>query len=903
MRAKRSATTSAATLLGACAVASAFIPTASPAQESQSPRDALRIEVTGSNIRGPDAETALPVQVLTREDIEQGGSTTVAELMSKVSANFLSFNDQLSIGSQLLPLARPGQSTVNLRGIGDGSTLVLINGRRVANYAFDGGAVDVNSIPVSAIDRVEILKDGASAIYGADAIAGVVNFILRQDYSGAEASVDGSATGHGGGSQYQATASAGYGSLAKDRFNVFATLNYQRDQALTAASRDFTRTGYRPDVGLFGFNVFSFPANVAGPVDLVNPAASTGCARPRSFPIVGAAGTVACGYDPQSLADISPPAERFNALGRATYQPAPDTTIYLDAAYATNRLQLTLPPTAVSSRVTTGNVPVAYPSSGPFYPRAWAAANGITGDLDLFYRTEPLGDRVDVIESHATRITMGADGTVAGWDYSTALVYSTNNETDDLSHGYVSQQHLLRGLATGLINPFGPSGAEGDRLLQSSAISGSYHEATGSTWLVDAKASRSVLHLPGGPLAIAIGAEARRERLTDDFSALAQSGDVLDVGQVASIAGDRQAQAIYAEASAAFAKNWESQIAVRYDHYSDFGGTVNPKLAIRWQPTRQLVLHSSWGTGFRAPTIYDLDVPLRQGLFTPSTFPDPLRCPVTHEARDCTDGFVALYGGNPHLTPETSAQFNVGTRWEPVAGTSMSIEYWKINKSGAILPLGPDVLFDNFAHWAASNVLRGPADSAHPGLPGPIAAVLLRNENLGDLRTSGFDFDLTWRGRATSVGRLSFNLNGTYVTAYKLDFGEDHFSSGLGNNIVNGPVPRWRHYAALTWSNGPWSATLDQTFQSGYAECNEITRDPDTGACNGDRRVGAYEVWDIQGRYAGLSNALFVLGIKNLFDRNPPFTQSGLGFSGGYDAVYADPRGVTYYAKLAVSLR
>lgn len=873
------------------------------AQESELPGDTLRIEVTGSNIRRTDLETALPVQVITREDIERGGSTTVAELMSKLSANLLPFNDQLSIGSQLLPLARPGQSTVNLRGIGDGSTLVLINGRRVANYAFDGGAVDVNSIPISAIDRVEILKDGASAIYGSDAIAGVVNFILRRDFSGAEVSTYGTATGHGGGNQYQATTSVGYGGLVKDRFNAFATFNYQKDEALSTTSRDFTRTGYRPDVGLFDANFFSFPANVVvGPGDLVNPAAAGGCVPPHTFPIVIAPNALACGSDPQTFIDIVPPAERFNALGRATYQLTPGVALFADLAYSHNRLELTLPPTSLSQRVT--GVPVIYPAFGPYYPTAWAAANGISGDLNLFFRTQPLGNRLDVIDSSAVRSVVGSDGTFAGWDYSTALLYSRNRQTDDLAQGYVSQQSLLRGLATGLINPFGPSGPEGNALLKASLVSGNYHTATGTTWLVDAKASRDLFHLPGGSLAIAVGAEARKEALSNDFSALAQSGDVLDIGQAASVSGSRNAQAVYAEASVPFARGWESQIALRYDHYSDFGGTTNPKVAIRWQPVSQIVLRSSWGTGFRAPTIYDLYVPLQETFPTPSGFPDPVRCPVTHEPSDCEEGFTGFGGGNPHLRPETSEQFNVGAVWEPVAGDSVSIDYWKINKSNTILPLSPDVLFNDFARWAATNVVRGPVDPAYPNLPGPIVAVLLRNENMGDLLTSGFDVDLQWRGPASAVGRFSFALNGTYVTEYKLDFGTGEFSSGLGNNTVTGgPVPRWRHYASLTWTKGPWSATLAQTFQSGYDECNQLTVDPDTGACNGSRRVGAYDVWDIQGRYTGFRNTTVVIGIKNLFDRDPPFTQLGLGFSGGYDPAYADPRGVTYYAKLAHSFK
>jgi iron complex outermembrane recepter protein len=553
--------------------------------------------------------------------------------------------------------------------------------------------------------------------------------------------------------------------------------------------------------------------------------------------------------------------------------------------------------------ITSGNERVLYPASGPFYPSALAAANGISGNLDLRFRTDPLGNRLDVIDSRAVRSVVGADGVFAGWDYSTSVLYSWNSETDNLAQGYVSQQRLLQGLATGLINPFGPSGPEGDALLESSLISGNSHTATGTTWLVDAKASRDVVRLPGGSLAIAIGAEARKEQLNNDYSPLASSGDVLTIGQVNAIAGSRRAQALYAEASVPFAKAWESQIAVRYDHYSDFGGTVNPKVAVRWQPASQFVLRSSWGTGFRAPTIYDLDVPVQQNGTTAPELPDPVRCPVTHDPRDCEEGFTAFGGGNPHLAAETSEQFNAGAVWQPFAGSSLSIDYWKINKRNTILPLGPDVLFANFARWAATNVMRGPVDPLYPGLPGPIVGIFLGNENLGDLRTSGFDVDMQWHGRATAFGRVSFGLNGTYVTAYKLDFGSSQFSSGLGNNVVVGPVPRWRHYASVNWSKGPWSATLAQTFQFGYSECNELTVDPETGLCNGTRRVGTYTTWDIQGQYTGFKNTTVVLGVKNLFDRDPPFTQAGLGFSGGYDPVYADPRGVTHYAKLTFSFK
>ena len=154
---------------------------------------------------------------------------------------------------------------MNLRGIGSGDTLVLLNGRRVANYAFDGSAVDVNSIPLAAVERVEILKDGASAIYGTDAVAGVVNFILRKDYKGFEITGFGSWPQQGGGEQYQAFASAGFGDLAKDKYNVFVTAAYQKDEPLMATERAFSRTAYRPEEGLFQLPPLPFPANIYYP--------------------------------------------------------------------------------------------------------------------------------------------------------------------------------------------------------------------------------------------------------------------------------------------------------------------------------------------------------------------------------------------------------------------------------------------------------------------------------------------------------------------------------------------------------------------------------------------------------------------------------------------------------------
>jgi iron complex outermembrane receptor protein len=367
----------------------------------------------------------------------------------------------------------------------------------------------------------------------------------------------------------------------------------------------------------------------------------------------------------------------------------------------------------------------------------------------------------------------------------------------------------------------------------------------------------------------------------------------------AATSASRSVQALYVEASIPFAPAFESQLAARYDHYGDFGSTVNPKVALRWQPMKTLLLRASWGTGFRAPTLYDLFTPAQHGIGSPD-LGDPLRCPVTGRAEDCGD-LPFVIGGNPALQPETSKQFSAGAVWEPVSGFAMTLDYWRIDKRSVFGALGADVVLGDLPRWGATNLVRGPADPNFPNLPGPIDTVVLLNQNLGNLRTSGYDVDWRWRLPQTRVGRFTLGLNGTYIRTLEQQANGTDYQSLVGNNDL-GPVPRWRHYASIGWSRELWTATLSQTFQSGYREVDQRTCGDD-GVCTGTRRVGTYSTWDLQADYSGLKNTRIVVGIRNLFDRNPPFTQQSQGFAGGDDAQYADPRGRTFYAKLAFTFR
>ena len=272
-----------------------------------------------------------------------------------------------------------------------------------------------------------------------------------------------------------------------------------------------------------------------------------------------------------------------------------------------------------------------------------------------------------------------------------------------------------------------------------------------------------------------------------------------------------------------------------------------------------------------------------------------MRCPITGSDKDCQAPFPTASGGNPNLQPEKSEQFNAGVVWEAIKGLSLTVDYWKINKNNYIGQLSEDVIFgENFAYYEPTNIIRGPVDPHHPTLPGPIETVLLLNQNLGHVYTSGFDVDVSWRGPATPLGRLSFGLNGTYISVWKIQPDGLTYVSGVGGPpTVAGPIPRWRHYASLSWDYGPWGATLAQTYQSGYDDAN---LNPDFPP----RNVSSYDIWELQGRYSGFSNATIVLGIKNLMDRAPPFTNVALA---GWDPIYADPRGRMFYASLTYAFK
>lgn len=536
---------------------------------------------------------------------------------------------------------------------------------------------------------------------------------------------------------------------------------------------------------------------------------------------------------------------------------------------------------------------VSYPVGGRYYPNDPTLA----GDLSVRFRLVPLGQRVSEVTADASRVLVGAEGIFAGWDYNGALAHSESKSTDRFDSGYVLASAFSSAIATGQINPFGPSDAAGAALLAGTQARFDGRTAKSKADSIDAHISKGVFDLAGGPLSIALGTELRREKLSDQASDQLKAGAILNQDPSADSFGSRNVKALFREANAPLTSTIEAQAAVRYDSYSDVGSSTNPKVGLRWQPAKQWLFRASAGTGFRAPTLSDLRASTTTST-TAGVYDDPLRCgqPGAVPDQDCANQFQTTSGGNENLKPEKSKQFSFGFVWGPTASFSASIDYWRIKKTDVIATLSDALVFGDPTKYS-TNIQRGSVDPAAPNLPGPIVDVNLPKLNYGTELVSGLDIELGYRMGATDYGKFSTHLSGTYLLQSKQQRepgGET--VSNLGVFFDTYARPRWKHRISLDWSSGAWSSVLGNTFQNGYTDQNPPPYAP-------QRRVKFYSLWDTQVAYNGVKNLKLSAGIQNLFDTKPPFSNQSYWYIATYDPTYADPRGRLFYASATYSFK
>jgi iron complex outermembrane receptor protein len=901
-----------------------------------------RVEITGSSIKRIEAETALPVQILKREDILRTGATSTDELIKQLSS--LS-----SAGSTTTTASATGSgggsiATVSLRGLGSARTLVLINGRRTAVYGGGaagnaGSSVDVNSIPLAAIERVEVLKDGASAIYGSDAIAGVVNFILRKDFTGVELTgTYGTPESTPHASDKRVSLFAGFGKLAQDGYNLTLSASAQTIDPIFGSDRSYANRinlGHNNDQ----LSSISFPANVFiyGTKGVLTTPSTANCAPVSQ---VSPYAPTRCSFDNSPYDSIQPKSQKANLMLNGRKTLTADAEAYFETSYSEVKTTTTTQPVPISynSNLVASNpynawfqsflkknyptiaakgisatFGVPYPAvfllppSSPYYPAAFAAANGMAGQpLALNYRDVANGPRTAQDVADNLRFVTGVRGAVMGWDYDTGVLYSQSKVRNMLLGGSPQYSLLLPILDSGVINPFGPT-TDPAALASAQAADfiGQNFRTVTSTLGVDAKVSRELFTLDAGTVNLALGFEARKEKFLFDPSQAIQNGDIAGIGgNQLPVSAGRNVVSTYAEMNLPITKALEADGAVRYDRYQNVGSTVNPKMSLRWQPSTAILLRSSVGTGFRAPSLTDLYTAQAQGITANGTR-DPLRCPniSTGAPADCNNQFATVTGGNPNLQPEKSMSYTFGVVLEPVRDLSIGLDAFRVNLKNAIVTGG---LSSTFLLSSAANatqyaqyILRGPADGNASGL-GPIIGIVQTNSNLFKTQAAGVDVDAKYALRLPA-SRMLFRLSGTYLGKYDVQGPTGTYTSSLDQalNAQGGVIVRWKHNASATYETGPWSASLSQNYQKGYTDVLG-NHDP---AGTTPRKVAPYQTFDVQATYAGVKSLKLALGVKNLTNVNPPYTNLTSNFMGGYDPNYSDVRGRFLYLTATYSYK
>lgn len=898
--------------------------TAALAQEAQSLQ---RVEITGSNIKRIEGETALPVQVITREEIERSGVPNVETFLGTLGVAVQGNTN--SVAATNAGFNAGGVSSVSLRGLGSRRTLVLINGRRVTagGTLTDSVAVDVGNIPLSAIERVEVLKDGASAIYGSDAIGGVINFILRRDYKKGELTVYGGGSHDGGGAVKRINGSVGFGDLAEDRFNITFVASHQVDNSLFGRDRGFAKTAINDEALNDTTSGNTFPANILaadGSFGTTNPLAPNNCAPSVTSPLFPSS---RCRYDPAPQVALLPEIQQTSLFASARFALTPELEAYAEASYNRKKTKTNIQPSPISDQF---NIPQSNPlasqapynagnfafatillnSTSPYYPTSYVQGitGGATPDLLVRYRSYPLGPRELTDYSEQPRFVLGLKGTVASWDFDASYMHSKTKLTEVANSGVALYTRVLPLLNSGQVNPFGASSPDIERQLKETIFHGVAYQTESTFDSIAGKLSRDLIKLAGGSMAIAFGAEGRREKFSVDTAPELRIGDTTHYG------GDnlpqdksRNVTAFFAELSAPVLKSLEVNAAVRYDNYQGTGSKTTPKVGLRWQPAKEVLLRTAWGKGFRAPSLTELYQPQTSGVSVQG-LTDPLRCPTTESSNDCQTQFNIKVGGVSSLKSEESTNIAAGIVLEPTDRISLAFDVFSIKLTNTIiLGIQPNAILNDQAKYG-SLITRGPVDPAFPNIPGPIVQIDQMNLNLGQTKVRGLDIDWKFRFPLADAGTLQASLNGTYFDKYDIQNPDGSMSSIAGkvSPIVQGDggvIPRWHHYLALDWKMGPWSAGLAQNYQRGYADIPGTFEDPTDPAFTKPvhDRVGSYITYDIHGAYTGFKNTKVVFGIRNLLNTDPPYTNAGGSnfFQSGYDPGYVDPRGRFYYASLS----
>ncbi|MFL6657296.1 MAG: TonB-dependent receptor domain-containing protein [Massilia sp.] len=911
-----------------------------------------RVEITGSSIKRIAAEGSLPVQTLTRTQIDQMAVSNVADLVAALPAmqGFITSSTSVNGGGG-------GVQTASVHAIGTQYTLVLLNGRRMAPYG-TGSAVNLASIPLAAVERVEILTDGASTLYGSDAIAGVVNFILKKNQTDFNIEATLNKPQESGGQSTNFAISKGFGDLEKDGFNVLVAYSHDTQKQLNATQRDFAKSGVRKfsqngsNFATWQTSINSTPANVEVVTStdqdevLNHDLTTTGkCSSPNTF-----SRSNVCRFDYPATVQLLPELKRDSVFASGTLKINDTTSLFGELVMSKFSNQARYAPaaqplTVFENGVVNNNYIGAYNSTiVPILNSVSVDPTTVTAAY-MYYRGVDAGGREDKYSTDAIHAVFGGETRLWGWDAHASFTHSQNTQKDTAVAGYISGDMFETLVRTGAYNPFKLQ-ANGAAVLAPAVLHNVLEKTTSKIDVLSAGASHELFTMAGGAAMLGVGLDFTHQDYNDQPSEILQGpGPQHPTWTDVTIGGGTGSQALdasrnnwgsFAELLLPVTKTLEVTPAVRWDSYAAVdkknvsydvaGHASNPgkvgndvskatyKVSARWTPVQELLVRGSYGTGFKAPTMNQVADPLKNGGSS-----NPFPCPPLPAGDPrlllCKPGsyeYGLLTNGNPltgdaGLKPETSKQFTVGFRVEPVKSLSFGVDLWDVKLKNQIQFLSQALLFRT----------PGLANQYMVSYYDPIqkSNTLVAQQNPLNLASShyqGLDWDATVRFGKTMFGTPSINWTGTYMTK-----ADQSVPDGTGGNGIEHSVGRFNAYSDVTFrvisravfalKGDKMMNSLTANYRSGYHDQVLVEDDAAVRVVNPDGSIGGvvgmtrdvkpYMTLDYQLKATVIPNLTLTAGIKNLLDKDPPLSirNAGGGNQVGYDGRYTDPLGRTFY--------
>ncbi len=904
------------------------------AQESSGGETIDVVVVTGSRLRRTQEETATPVEIITRDLIERSGKQNIAEVLRSVGAD-----NQGSIPTAFTNGFAAGAAGVSLRGLGVNSTLVLVNGRRMATYglADDGSRtfVDLNTIPFEAVERVEVLKGGASAIYGSDAVGGVINVILRDEYQGFGLAGDLGSSYADDGENYRLSTSFGFGDLAEDRYNVYATVEAQRTERIKQRDRpwlggdDLTGRGFfdnRRGAYAFGWGDF---ADSSTPWLVPNPAYSSvtpygnvrvpGGTRQDRINLLPCnevnPGNGVCLFDMIDYYEVQPRQDRLNVFTRGTIQFNEGLQGYAELGWFHTKTFTIGTPGSVNDTGVFNPADPLNPVAAPHQTilPAGHPDNPIGEDATLSLLTTMLGGRNADINSDVARAIFGLKGDINDvWSFDVAGGYIRSDLYREQT-GYVRWPVLQDALFSGQFRVDGRLNSP--ELL--AAISPTLRDhAVNEVSLIDASVSGELFQLPAGALTVAAGAEWRNEKSDTPPVPFTDTSEIVGLGYSAFTA-NRDVYAAYVEAGIPIVDSLNLDLAYRYDHYSDYGHSTTPQATIKWNPVRQLAFRGSYSEAFRAPG------PTESGNSSSLGFTN----------------IAIITIGDPSVKPETAKSYGAGIVFEPLQGTNLSIDYFRIDRENEITQADQATIVAGLPTTGAP-LSRIPGAQPNSFLyyddQGQLATISGPYANLAETSTDGVDFDLRQRVELSDFGTLEFRLLWTYLLSFERTLADGtsyEYTGTQGPYALSaaGGTPRNRGWLEGTWSRDQLSLTARLNYVSGmrmidhrgeelvdlhdgtYAtttfegayynvDPNGIVcgvYNPDGSVPYGDCKTPDFYTLDLYGRYSISDNMTLSAAITNATNKHAPFNPYTYG-AVNYNPSFTQAGAVGRYFQLGL---